>query len=397
LRQILTNLVSNAIKFTDIGEVAVRVTRLHTGDQDVILHFKVTDTGIGISPEAQQLLFQAFSQADSSTTRKYGGTGLGLVISKQLAQMMGGDIGVESQLHQGSTFWFTVKLQIRPLPDNISPLDTKKLQGTRVLCVDDNVTNCALMEALLSAWGMHVDCVARGGRGLAQLRASYHADVPYDLVILDHRMPDMDGMTVARAIKADPALASARLVLLTSFGQRGHGNLALEAGFAAYLTKPIRQAQLYESLATVMESSNAVQPTALVTRHSLAEAKAYRRRRVLVAEDNVVNQKVIVRMLEKLDCRVDMTANGLEVLEALAQMPYDLILMDCQMPEMDGYAATSTIRTRETESGQHIPVIAMTANAMQGDRDRCLAAGMDDYLSKPVKSEQLAVMLEKWT
>jgi len=265
-----------------------------------------------------------------------------------------------------------------------------------VLCVDDNATNRALLEAQLPAWGVQVDCVTDGPGALARLRAAHREAHPYALVLLDYQMPAMDGIAVAQAIKADADLARVRLVLLTSFGHRGHRTVAQHGGFDAYLTKPVRQSQLYDCLVTVMASERPSAAAMLVTRHSLAEARAHLRARVLVAEDNVVNQKVAARLLEKLGCRVDVVANGREALEALACMPYDLICMDCQMPEMDGYEATAAIRAHQQRTERRVPIIAMTANAMQGDRERCLAAGMDDYVSKPVQSQELAAMLHKW-
>ena len=396
LRQILTNLVGNAVKFTERGEVVVHVTLVNETDQDALIHFAVTDTGIGIPADVQSRLFQAFSQADGSTTRKYGGTGLGLAISKRLAEMMGGTIGIESTPGEGSNFWFTVRLAKRPAPPAVAHVELPRLPGLRVLCVDDNVTNRALLEAQLSAWGMQAESVSDGQGALERLRLACHEANPYTLAILDYQMPEMDGITLARAIKAEPALASVRLVLLTSFGYRGQSGEAQRAGFEAYLLKPIRQSQLYDCIATVMGMMVDTSSSFLITPYTLAGARAQLRVRVLLAEDNGVNQKVAIRMLEKLGCRVDVVANGLEAVEASGRIAYDYILMDCQMPEMDGYEATVAIRQREAHSGRHIPIIATTANAMQGDRERCLAAGMDDYVSKPVQAAELIEVLQKW-
>jgi CheY-like chemotaxis protein len=262
--------------------------------------------------------------------------------------------------------------------------------------VDDNVTNRALIEAQLSAWGMQVESVGDGWRALERLRLACQEANPYALALLDYQMPEMDGITLARAVKGDPALASVRLILLTSFGYRGQSDEAQRAGFEAYLLKPIRQSQLYDCIATVMGTTVDTSSGCLITPHTLAGAQAQLRVRGLLAEDNGVNQKVAIRMLEKFGCRVDVVANGLEAVEASGRIAYDFILMDCQMPEMDGYEATMTIRQREAHSGRHIPIIAMTANAMQGDRERCLAAGMDDYVSKPVQSVELVNVLQKW-
>lgn len=396
LRQILTNLVSNAIKFTDMGEITIRAQLAEETTADVLIRFEAQDTGIGIPPEVQTTLFQAFTQADSSTTRKYGGTGLGLAISRQLATLMGGAIGVQSTVGQGSTFWCTVRLGKGTAPGVIPALQSAALGGLRVLCVDDNATNRAILEAQLRVWGMHVDCVADGSRALEHIHRACSTGQPYALGLLDYQLCDMDGMTLGRVIKADHALADMRLVLLTSFGQRGHGQAALQAGFTGYLVKPIRQSQLYDCLTTVMGMPAIATPPMLITRHRVAEIHTQRRTRILLAEDNIVNQKVAVRMLEKLGYRVDVVANGLEALDALTKCPYDLVLMDCQMPEMDGYMATAAIRRHEQHTGRHLPIIAMTASALPGDREDCLTAGMDDYVSKPVQFHELLAVLHKW-
>ncbi len=397
LRQIVTNLVSNAVKFTETGEVVVHVGLAPNDEREAMIHFAITDTGIGIPPEAQRQLFQAFSQADVSTTRKFGGTGLGLAICKWLVEQMGGDIGVESTPGQGSTFRFSVHLPRCPPLPSATPLQSANLYGLRVLCVDDNATNRLLLETQLSAWGMRVDCVADGARALERLRAVQDDEENrYVLAILDFHMPGMDGLSLSRAIRSDPNLAAISLVLLTSMGQRGDSDAARQADIAASLSKPIRQSQLYHCLATLVAGPVEPTPTPLLTRYHLAEMPTTRRPRILLAEDNIVNQKVAVRMLENLGCRVDATANGLEAVEASGQIDYTLIFMDCLMPEMDGYEATGAIRHREAQAGGHIPIVAMTANAMQGDREQCLAAGMDDYISKPVKSGNLLAMLQKW-
>jgi signal transduction histidine kinase/DNA-binding response OmpR family regulator len=396
LRQILTNLVGNAVKFTTTGEVVVQATLVEETPHTVLVRFEVMDTGIGIPSEAQRRLFQAFSQADESTTRQYGGTGLGLAISKRLAGRMGGSIGVESVPGQGSTFWFTVQLDKRVGPPGVVPTDLLALRGIRVLGVDNNASNRRLLERQLGAWGMQVDCVADGPTALARLQAARHNGTPYALAMLDVQMPGMDGLELARAIKSDPTLSALRLVLLSSIGQRGEGATARHTGIAASLTKPIRQSQLYNCLTTVLGPPAAPPAVSLGTHHRLVEIQAHVRARVLVVEDNVVNQKVAVRILEKLGSRVDVVANGHEALEALSRIAYDLVFMDCQMPEMDGFEATVALRAREVQTGGHLPIIAMTANAMQGDRERCLAAGMDDYVPKPVKSEELATILHRW-
>jgi two-component system sensor histidine kinase/response regulator len=396
LRQILTNLVSNAVKFTERGEVVIRARCIDETGDDALIRFEVADTGIGISPEAQGRLFQAFTQADASTTRKYGGTGLGLAISRRLVEALGGRIGIESTLGHGSTFWFTVRFAKSSTPHTAPREPEHALQNLRVLCVDDNGTNRTLLELQLTAWGMRVDCATDGPSAIARLRAACRSGMPYELAILDMQMPNMDGLQLARVIKADPDLWSLPLIMLSSFSQRGQPQAAHQAGIVAYLTKPVRQSQLYDGIVTAMITSSESQPVALVRPQHIAMPHTEARTRVLLAEDNMVNQKLAVRMLEKIGCRVDAVANGREAVEALMRTAYPLIFMDCQMPEMDGYEATAIIRAREILSGAHIPIIAMTANALPGDREHCLQAGMDDYVSKPIKVEDLVEMLRKW-
>jgi PAS domain S-box-containing protein len=392
LRQILTNLIGNAVKFTDTGEIVVQVTLVEATADEALIRFAITDTGIGIPPETQHRLFQAFSQADGSTTRKYGGTGLGLVISKHFAEMMGGTIGVQSTPGQGSTFWFTARFPTPPAPSHVRSFDM--LHGLRILYVDDHATSRTIMQSQLRDWGIEVDSVANGLKALTQLRTVRHNVLPYDLMILKHPMPTLDGIVLASVIKADPHLASMRLILLTFLGQRVED--VQHIGFSGYLTKPLRQSQLYDCMvtATGRHATTAVQAS---TSQGLTQSPALPRIKVLVVEDNIVNQRVAVRMLEKHGCRVDVVANGQEAVDATARIAYDCIFMDCQMPEMDGFEATAVIRQREMQTGHHIPIIAMTANAMLSDREQCLEAGMDDYVSKPVKSQDLMVVLQRWT
>ena len=396
LRQILTNLVGNAVKFTDRGEVVVRAHCTAATESHVMVRFEVADTGIGISSAVQERLFQAFTQADASTTRKYGGTGLGLAISRRLTEMLGGTIGVESTPGQGSTFWFTVRVAKSAAPPHFLPPAPHTLQGIRVLGVDDNATNRTLLEEHLKAWGMQIDCVADGAQALAHLRAAHHDGRPYALVILDMQMPHMNGLELAHAIKADADLAPVRLVLLSSGRQCDEEQSAREAGIAAYVAKPVHQSQLYNAIVTVMSTASASQPQMQATHQSLATVGAEGKIRVLLAEDNIANQKVAMLMLEKIGCRVDAVANGREALAALTHITYDLVFMDCQMPEMDGYEATTAIRAHEANSGTHVPIIAMTAYAMPDDRERCLQAGMDDYIRKPVKAEVLQTIVQQW-
>jgi signal transduction histidine kinase/DNA-binding response OmpR family regulator len=400
LRQILLNLLGNAIKFTDQGEVVVQISLAAETDDTVLVHFAVRDTGIGIAPEGQARLFQSFSQADNSTTRKYGGTGLGLAISRQLTKMMGGTIGVESVPGQGSTFWFTARLGKQPTraPAPHRPAD---LHGRRVFIVDDNATNRAILHHQLRRWGMHSASADSGLPALEQLRTAAQSGTPYDLVLLDMHMPVMDGLMLARVIKADPALARLPLVMLTSVAQRGHGTLAREAGISACLTKPVRQSQLFDCVATVLGAAVAPEvprvpaATLRLPHQSRLEDRGRATPLILVAEDNIVNQRVSVRLLEKLGYRADVAANGYEAVAALERIPYAMVFMDVHMPDMDGYAATAEIRQCEA-GARHVPIIAMTANALEGDREKCLAAGMDDYLSKPVRQAELQAILERW-
>ena len=409
LGQILLNLIGNALKFTQQGEVMIYVTRGEETADRALIEFAVTDTGIGIASEAQAILFKPFSQADTSTTRKFGGTGLGLAICKQLAEQMGGEIGVESVLGQGSTFRFTVWLTKQPEQAHAAPMPRGSLQGRRLCIVDDNATNRRILEQYASQWGLESAAASDGYQALALLKDAVTRGEPFDLAILDLQMPGMDGLELGHAIKADPVLAATRLVLLTSIGLRGQAEKAKQAGIAAYLTKPAHRSQLYDCLTMIvdmpaksaadsLEGGASSRPSdVLVTRHTLKEAVAATRARILVAEDNIVNQKVAVCQLEKLGYRADVVANGLEAVEAIARVRYALVLMDCQMPEMDGLEATAMIRKREGEqASRRLPIIAMTANAMQGDREKCLDAGMDDYLPKPVKREHLEATLARW-
>ncbi len=405
LRQILVNLVGNAIKFTEQGEVVVRVCKESETETHALVRFYVQDTGIGISPEAQEKLFHAFSQADSSTTRKYGGTGLGLAIAKQLVTLMGGQIGVDSGLGKGSTFWFTAQLekQARDLqsPDSYRPV----LYQLRVLVVDDNATNRQILRHQLTVWKMLPSSAASGQEALKMLRTAAMKALPYDLALLDVQMPEMDGFTLAQSIKADPAIASTRLVVLTSIGQALSAQELRNAGIAAYLVKPVKQSHLFDCL------TNAIGKTATETfivypasyqRVATSPTPHRERPRILLAEDNIINQKVVSGQLQKLGYVADTVANGLEVLAALQRLSYDIILMDCHMPKMDGYEATQAIRKKEGSLDQSrlpkspVHIIAITANAMQGDAEKCFAAGMNDYLSKPIGLPDLQAALERW-
>ena len=433
LRQILTNFVGNAIKFTKQGDVTVQAFLEKDLVDAVVVRFEVTDSGIGISPEVQARLFQPFTQADSSTSRQYGGTGLGLAISKQLAEQMGGSVGIASQPGHGSTFWCTARF-IKQTASSLAIVPSAELRGRRVLIVDDNESNRMILHHLITGWGMAGDQAHDAASAITMIEQQAEQGRSYDVAIVDMLMPGKDGLQLAKELKIHPVGSLVPLVILTSLIQRGHAELARQAGFVAYLTKPVRHDQLSECLKAVLGKPGLVSvgtvttvPTpapALITRHTLAEARSFAR--VLVAEDNLINQKLSVRMLEKLGYQSDVVGNGQEALAALARVPYALILMDCQMPLLDGLEATRLIREREQAPGnvelemkndelniaasppsiphstlnihhpRHIPIVALTANAMNGDRERCLAAGMDDYLTKPVRKGDLKAVLDRW-
>lgn len=409
LSQILTNLVGNAIKFTEKGEVIIRASKTEETEKTVLVRFEVQDSGIGLTPEQQARLFQPFSQADASTSRKYGGTGLGLAISTKLVELMGGEIGVTSQPGQGSTFWFTLSLEKQLLaPGQTGQLYSSDLRGLRVLIVDDSPANRTILHQQVQSWEMHDKSVEDGLAALAELRQAATNQEPFDLAILDMEMPGMSGLELASAIKAEPAIASTRLILMTSFGQHGLKEEAGKLGIEACLDKPVSESELFNSLIEVItgpqEKDNLRKriTTDTLNRSRLLKTKTGQSSflaRILVAEDNMVNQQVAIGILEAGGYRVDVVANGLEALSALVQIPYAAVLMDCQMPEMDGYAASAEIRRRERTNRplRHIPIIAMTANALQGEREKCLAAGMDDYITKPVKPDQIYDALERWT
>ncbi|HEY5387386.1 MAG TPA: response regulator, partial [Thermoleophilia bacterium] len=403
LRQVLTNLLGNAIKFTAKGEVAASVRLDSETDSAATLRFSVRDTGIGILPGKVEGLFEAFTQADASTTRRFGGTGLGLTISKRLVELMGGDMGVETEVGSGSTFWFTAAFAKQtPRPDGEADdleRELVEIAGVKVLTVDDNATNRKVLAGMLEAWHCRHDEVDGAAEAVEALRAAQAAGDPYRVVILDMMMPEVDGEALGRMIKEDPVLAGSELVMMTSMGARGDANRLEELGFAAYLTKPVKQSQLFDCLMVVLERRerrDEVGETRIVTRHALAD-RDKRRVRILVAEDNPVNQKVALKILEKMGYRAVAVANGLEALAALERERYELVLMDVQMPQMDGTTATRLIRDPESAVLDHtVPVVALTAHAMAEDRDACLASGMDDYLSKPIQPEKLADVLARW-
>ncbi len=392
LRQVVVNLVGNAVKFTERGEVLVRVSLEKETPADVLLRVEVRDSGIGVPESAQGTLFEAFTQADGSTTRKFGGTGLGLAISRRLVELMGGEIGVRSLDGQGSTFWFTARFEKPTGAAQTRPAPAGGLAGHRVLVVDDNETNRYILHCQLGSWGIDDVAASSGADALVALRAAAAHGSPFHLAILDCQMPGMDGIMLARAIKADDAIAGVPLIMMTSLGRDDEAELRA-AGLVMRLTKPVKQAHLRTLLARVLGAP--IQP---VPRAAAARAGAPRRlARVLVAEDNMVNQKVLLLQLRQLGYAADGVANGAEALEALTRIPYGLVLMDCQMPEVDGYEATRLIRQQEEASGAgHVAIIAMTAHALAGDRDKCVQAGMDDYISKPVKVADLDTVLSRW-
>ena len=384
LRQVLMNLIGNAIKFTEQGEVVVSVSAA-TQDGATQLRFAVRDTGIGIAPEHVQSVFKEFTQADSTMTRRYGGTGLGLAISQRLVRLMGGELAVTSALGSGSEFSFTLTLPVETAPPTRTT-GLAALGGRRMLIVDDNQTNRRILRDMLAAEGINVDEAATAADGLVALRRTR-----YDLAILDVQMPDMDGFQLATAVRAEKKLARTNLLMLTSAGQRGDGERCRELGIRGYLTKPISRSDLIEAMGTVLAGSPEEAGTPdVVTRHTIAESR--RTLRVLLAEDNPVNQQVAVAMLVKRGHEVHVSSNGREAVDAVRERDYDVVLMDIQMPELDGFEATQAIRA--TAKGADLPIIGLTAHALSGERERCLARGMTDYLAKPFKAHELFTMVE---
>ena len=400
LRQVLINLVGNALKFTHAGEVSLQVTADVLQEKFTTLHIVVADTGVGIAQEKLERIFESFSQADTSTTREYGGTGLGLTISWRLIEMMGGRIWVESEPGKGSRFHFTVRLgnaQAAPEVAENSTGAKEALRGVKVLIVDDNRTNRRILEGLVTRWGMRPTCAPGGEDALEALTAAVQAGEPYGLILTDMNMPKMDGFTLVEHIKDGAVPDTATIMMLTSGGQRDAARCA-ELGISAYLLKPVRQAELREAVTRVLNTKHRG-ATPMVTRYNLHNDHEPPRRRslnLLLAEDNAVNQKLAVKLLEKRGHRVTLAGNGKEALAALIRSDFDLVLMDVQMPVMDGLEATSQLRLQERSNGKHQPVVAMTALAMKGDRERCMAAGMDGYLSKPIRTQDLDDLLDRY-
>lgn len=398
LRQIILNLTSNAVKFTERGEVLLRVSCEREEDDEVELKFSVKDSGIGISREDINRLFQSFHQVDASTTRKYGGTGLGLVISKKLVELMNGKIGVESEKGEGSTFWFTVVMEKQKGVTETVLTPPEDIKGKRFLVVDDNKTNLLIIQRYLETWGFVCDTAWSGEMGLILMKAAVKANAPYDGVISDMQMPHMDGKGFGRHIMSDPSLKNTTLIMLSSRGMRGDSAEIREIGFSAYLTKPIRRSQLFDCLVMSLgrKEGKVKVDEPIITRHTVTDARK-RNIKILIAEDNIVNQKLALKLVEKYGFKADAVANGEEAIRSLSMIPYNLVLMDVQMPEMDGIEATKIIRNPESAVCNHdIPVIAMTAHAMTGDRKICIDAGMDDYISKPINPDMLLEKLNNY-
>ena len=399
LRQIMVNLAGNAVKFTEKGEVVIRAFLENEDETHATIRFSVTDTGVGIPQDSIECLFDQFTQVDSSTTRKYGGTGLGLAISKQLTMMMGGEIGVESQEGKGSKFWFTgvFRKQLQNRDERMAY--RQNIKGKHILIVDDNETNRFVLREQLVSWGCRHQEVSSGIEALEVLRSAVVDKDPVEIAIIDMQMPEMDGETLGQKIKQDPDLKNTRLVMMTSIGKRGDGRRFKDIGFSAYLTKPVKQSQFYDCLALVtgkQKDTTYDQPAVFVTRHSIAEHQKHRVR-ILLAEDNEINQKVALGILQNFGYRTDVVSNGKEAVEAMESISYDIVLMDCQMPQMDGYVATKEIRSSQSKVLNHkVPIIAMTAHTMKGDREKCMAAGMDDYIPKPMHPEKFLKVIEKW-
>lgn len=399
LRQILVNLGGNAVKFTNRGEVVIRASLDADTGEGARVRFSVTDTGIGIPLDKQRDLFSPFTQVDGSVTRKHGGTGLGLAISRQLAELMGGCVGFTSEEGTGSTFWFTSIFEKQPAVFTAEPSTFGELSGARVLVVDDHGANRLLAANLLKSCGCIPAESSNGEDALHELTRAARGGEPWDVALIDMHMPGMDGADLGRRIKEMPEVRDTRLILLTSFGEKGDGKRFTARCFAGYLTKPLRQSRLRECLSIALggKGANHGQAAAgLVTRHTVSEVRT-RQSRILLVEDNAINRILTLKVLQRRGYHADVAENGLQALEALRRTPYDLVLMDCQMPEMDGFEATRRIRDpRSAVLNGSVPIIAMTAYAMQGDRERCLEEGMDDYLSKPVSAEELTDTLERW-
>jgi len=396
LRQVLLNLAGNAVKFTEAGEVVIRATLLEKNEKEAHIRFEIKDTGIGLSKEARNSLFQPFTQADGSTTRKYGGTGLGLSISKRLVELMGGEIGVESTAGKGSVFYFTVRLHCSAKAQTVENSNTLPFEGLRAFLIDDNATSQEFLQSYLASWGMKT-YIAQSKVALATLQQEAYTALPYELVILQADLEQLDWAMVVKMLKNESQLANSKILLIRMHDVKGHKTEVLEAGIAGHVTKPIKQSQLFEAITAIMNKDVPVSvPAGVEVIASTLLKEDVASYQILLVEDNRTNQKLATMLLGKMGYQVQLAMNGREAVEAVDKGSYALVLMDCQMPEMDGFEATIAIREKEKNSGKHIPIIAMTANAMQGDKEKCLVAGMDDYISKPINSKQLQQILENW-
>jgi PAS domain S-box-containing protein len=399
LRQVLTNLIGNAIKFTPQGRITLHVSLENESDTQVTIRFSVSDTGIGIPGDRLSNLFDKFTQVDASMSRKYGGTGLGLAISKKICELMGGRIGVESEEGKGSTFWFTAVFKKQALKRELKEqVPSKGIQGKRILVVDNNTVNRLVLKDQLHLWNCRYDEAVDAPSALRKMKEGVIQSDPYDAAVLDMAIPGMDLEEMVKAIKKDPGLQEIPLVMMASFGKKGDAARIQQIGFSAYLTQPVTKEELYECLTLLISREPGEEKgkkERIVTRHTIAERKR-RNIRILLAEDNAINRKVALKILEKLGYRAEAVQDGREAIRELEKKTYDLVLMDIQMPELDGYEATHIIRnSMSTVRDHNIPIIALTANTMKGDREKCLAAGMDDYLGKPIKPEELARAIER--
>jgi two-component system, sensor histidine kinase and response regulator len=402
LRQVLANLVGNAVKFTAKGEVTIRVSTVTEIGNESVLRFQVRDTGIGIPLAGQRNIFSAFTQAEDSTTRCFGGTGLGLAISAQLIELMGGSIGVESTAGGGSNFWFTVRLRHQPAPTGGTNLENPVLERVHVLIADGNAASARILSDHFRTWKMRSEVAANSALAMVALNDAIAAGDPFEIAVIDLQVPDSGGLALARAIQQSPQLAGIRVVGIHELGDRSAAGRVKAAGIRALIARPLRQSRLYNLLVTLMASPPqdgliGIPPRRRLARplQSVVPAEIRERTRILLVEDNLVNQQVEIRMIERIGYRADFVENGAGALERLNHTDYDLILMDCQMPGMDGYTATHEIRRREGAT-RHTPIIGLTARALAGDRDDCIRAGMDDYLSKPVMPEDLGAIIDKW-
>lgn len=386
LRQVITNLIGNAVKFTERGDIVVRAAVETSSRNQVCVHFSISDTGIGIAPEVQKHIFDPFTQADGSISRRYGGTGLGLAISSRIVEMFGGRIWVESELGKGSTFHFTAKLELVELQTQKKMPKAIGMRGLPVLAIDDNATARRILRDTLAGWDMNVFTAATGEKGIEAYQQALTSGCPYEIIIVDTLLPDTDGFSFAQRIRQIPAIRPANIILLSAAGQRGDAALCREVGISGYLSKPVKRSELLACILTVLgKQPQLATPSGLVTRHSLRESPL----RILLAEDSLVNQRLALRLLERQGHSVVVVGNGLEAVQALENDNFDVVLMDVQMPVMDGFEATAAIREKEKQCGKRVRIIAVTAHAMKGYREQCLSAGMDGYITKPIRPEEL--------